>query len=54
MKTTIKKVTSVLLMWLFTVFAFVILAVSTVVLAIESMVSAVLPPAKAVKKARKI
>jgi hypothetical protein len=46
-----KRLPSLLLMLLFTVFAFVILVVSIVLMATESVLSAVLPQAKPVKKA---
>jgi hypothetical protein len=46
----LKKLTSVLLMLSFTVFGFVMLAVSIVVMAAESLVSSLLSPAKTPKK----
>ena len=46
----LKKLSSLLLMLLFTSFSFVVLAVSVVLLTVESLVSAVLSPAKAPNK----
>lgn len=50
MKAAIKKLTSLPLMLLFTASAFVVLAVSVVLMAAESIVSAVLARATAPKK----
>lgn len=48
----IKRLASILLMLVFTVSAFVVLVVSVVLLTAESVVSAVLPQAKAPRKRR--
>ncbi|MBD2179963.1 hypothetical protein H6S82_21685 [Planktothrix sp. FACHB-1355] len=50
MKASIKTLISLPLMLLFTGSAFVVLAVSVVLMAAESLLSAVLPQAKAAKK----
>lgn len=50
MKAALKKLTSVALMLSLTVGAFVVLAVSVVVMTVESLVSSLFSPAKAAKK----
>ena len=50
MTAALKKLSSLLLMLLFTGFSFVVLAVSVVLLTVESLVSAVLSPTKTPKK----
>jgi hypothetical protein len=50
MTAALKKLSSLLLMLLFTGFSFVVLAVSVVLLTAQSLVEAVLPRAKAMKK----
>lgn len=54
MKAIIKKVSSILFMWISTLFAFVILAVSVVLMVVESLVSVVWSPARAEKKANRV
>ncbi len=50
MKAAIKKLISVFLMLIFTAAAFAVLAVSVVLLAAESVISAILSPGQAPKK----
>lgn len=52
MNKIIKKISSVLLMWLFTAFAFLVLAMSIVLVAVKSLVSKTWQPAKKLKSAK--
>lgn len=48
----VKKLTSIILMLVFTVFGFIVLVVSVVLLTVESLISRVLSQAKTPKKER--